>query len=127
MKRDARINTAVAEATVPEIFITKEQFQHAINIISSYLDILLANANLHIHQQNIKREANLKQSRVLTSSGIKAGVDTELFQSELSKAKVEYINSHKQLEILQWNLARLIVIENLPVPRDSAFVDITFK
>lgn len=122
-ERDVRINTAVAEATVQKSLLQKEQFQHAINIISSYLDILLANANLHIHQQNIKRvEANLKQSRVLTSSGIKAGVDTELFQSELSKAKVEYINSHKQLEILQWNLARLIVIENLPVPRDSAFL-----
>ena len=64
---------------------------------------------------------------MLTNSGIKAGVDTDLFRSELSKAKVEYINLHKQLEILQWNLARLIVIENVPVPQILLFIHIASK
>lgn len=122
-ERNARINTAVSEADVRKNRLQKERFQHSINIISSYLDILLAYANLNIHQHNIERvEANLRQSRVLANSGIKAGVDTELFRSELSKAKVEYINTHKQLEILQWKLARLIVVDNLPVPKDSTFL-----
>ncbi|MFH6935982.1 TolC family protein [Flavobacterium sp. FlaQc-30] len=122
-ERNARINTTISEADVQNNALQKERFQHAISIISSYLDVLLANANLDIHQYNIKRvETNLQQSRVLANSGIKAGVDTALFQSELSKAKVEYINAHKQLEVLQWKLARLIVIDNLPIPKDSSFL-----
>ena len=60
-ERNARINTAVSEAAVQKSLLQKERFQHSINIISNYLDILLAYANLNIHQQNIKREANLKQ------------------------------------------------------------------
>lgn len=122
-ERDARINIAVSQANVQKAALQKERFQHSINIISSYLDILLAYANLNIHQHNIERvETNLKQSQVLANSGIKAGVDTELFRSELSKAKVEYINTHKQLETLRWKLARLIVSKNLPVPQDSTFL-----
>ena len=92
-ERNARINVAVSEAAVQKAGLQKERFQHTINIISCYLDVLLFNANLSIHQHNIERvEANLRQSRVLANSGIKAGVDTALFQSELSKAKIEYIS-----------------------------------
>lgn len=122
-ERDARIYVAASEAGVQKAALQKERFQHSIAIISNYLDILLAHANLSIHQDNIKRvEANLQQSRVLANTGIKAGVDTELFRSELSKAKIEYLNTHKQLETLQWKLARLIVSNKLPVPQDSTFL-----
>lgn len=122
-ERNARINVAVSEAAVQKAGLQKERFQHTINIISCYLDVLLFNANLSIHQHNIERvEANLRQSRVLANSGIKAGVDTALFQSELSKAKIEYINASRQLETLQWKLARLIVLDHLPVPQDSLFL-----
>ncbi len=122
-ERNARINVAVSEAGVQKAGLQKERFQHTINIISCYLDVLLFNANLSIHQHNIERvEANLRQSRVLANSGIKAGVDTALFQSELSKAKIEYINASRQLETLQWKLARLIVLDHLPLPQDSLFL-----
>lgn len=122
-ERDARINVVVSEAGLQKAALQKERFQHAINIISSYLDLSLACANLDIQQHNIERvEINLHQSRILTSTGIKAGVDTSLFLSELAKAKVEYINAHKQSEILQWQLARLIVTDYLPIPEDSAFL-----
>lgn len=122
-ERNARINVAVSEAGVQKAALQKERFQHTINIVSGYLDVLLFNANLDIHKHNIERvQANLRQSRVLANSGIKAGVDTALFQSELSKAKIEYINASKQLEIQQWKLAHLLVLDDLPVPQDSLFL-----
>lgn len=122
-EREARIQVASLEAGVQKAALQKERFGHSINIISTYLDVLLAYANLDIHLRNIDRvETNLRQSRVLTITGIKAGVDTSLFLSELAKAKVEYINAHKQLETLRWQLARLIVTTNMPVPEDSTFL-----
>lgn len=122
-ERDARINVAISEAGVQKAGLQKDRFQHAVDIISLYLDVLLARANVEIHQHNIERvESNLLQSRVLVSSGIKPGVDTALFQSELSKAKVGYINAGKQLEISQWQLARQLVLDSPPMPQDSMFL-----
>lgn len=67
--------------------------------------------------------ANLKQSRVLTKTGIKAGVDTALFLSELSKAKVDLINNERERQVRQILLAQLIVSNDLPTPLDTAFLN----
>jgi outer membrane protein TolC len=68
-------------------------------------------------------QANLKQSRVLSNTGIKPGVDTALFLSELSKATVDWLNAQKRLQVFQFLLQQLIVTKNLPVPVDTSFLD----
>jgi outer membrane protein len=122
-QRDAQINVSMAEANSKKSESQQALFLHKINVISAYLDLLLDYDVISIHQQNIKRvEVNLKQSRVLANSGIKPGVDTALFLSELSKAKIDFLNAQRQLETQQWLLAQLIVTKNLPVPADTTFL-----
>lgn len=122
-ERDAKINVSVAEANAQEAAYHQAVFTHSINLISKYLDVLLAKDVLLIHLNNIERvEASLKQSQVLTQTGIKAGVDTALFLAELSKARIGWLNAQKSLQTQQWLLAQLIVTDKLPVPLDSNFL-----
>ncbi len=123
-QRNAQIDVSVAEANSKNLEWKQEVFRHKINVISAYLDILLSYDVIHIHQQNILRvETNLTQSRTLTISGIKPGVDTALFLSELSKAKIDLLNAQRQLETQQWLLAQLILVDALPVPTDTSFLN----
>ncbi len=123
-EREARINLSVAEAKSKTLDWKQEQFRHKINVISAYLDVLLSYDVMHILQQNIVRvQSNLEQSRILTVTGIKPGLDTALFSSEVSRAKVDWLNAKRQLQTQQLYLAQLIVTEALPVPSDTTFLN----
>jgi outer membrane protein TolC len=123
-QRNAQIDVSAAEARTQGAGYTQVVFNHTIGVISKYLDVLLAQDVVNIHLHNIERvQASLKQSRVLTSTGIKPGVDTALFLSEISKARVDWLNAQKLLQTQQWLLAQLIVTDLLPVPADSNFLD----
>ena len=122
-QRDAQVNVSIAEANSKKSEWQQALFLHKINVISAYLDLLLSYDVVNIHRQNIERvQANLKQSRVLANSGIKPGVDTALFLSEFSKAKIDFLNAQRQLQTGQWILAQLIITDNLPVPVDTTFL-----
>lgn len=123
-QRDAQINVSIAEANSKKAEWQQSIFLHKINVISSYLDVILAFEKISIHQKNIERvNANLKQSQVLTNSGIKPGVDTALFLSELSKARIELLNAQRQLQVAQLILAQLTGIDGSPVPADTSFLN----
>jgi outer membrane protein TolC len=123
-QRNAQIDVAIAEANTKKLVLQQDLFRHKINVISAYLDVLLTYDAVTIHRHNIERiGANLAQSRVLANTGLKPGVDTALFLSELSKAKIEWLKSKQQLQTQQFLLAQLIVTDDLPVPSDSAFLN----
>jgi outer membrane protein len=123
-QRDAQINVAKVEANAKKSEWQQLLFSYKINVISSYLDVILAIEKISIHQQNIERvSASLKQSRVLANTGIKPGVDTALFLSELSKAKIELLNAQQQQKIAQLQLGQLMVTDVLPLPADTAFLN----
>jgi outer membrane protein TolC len=123
-QRNARIDVSIAEAASKRLEWKQEQFRHKIDVISAYLDVLLSYDAVRIFQQNIVRvQSNLNQNRTLVITGIKPGVDTALFLSELSKAKIDWLNAKKQLQIQQLSLAQLIVTDALPVPTDTTFLN----
>jgi len=123
-ERNAKIDVSIAEAKSKNLEYKEELFRQKINVISAYLDVLLSIDLIRIHQHNIHRvEANLIQSRTLTTSGIRPGVDTALFLSELSKAKIALLNSQRQLQTQQLLLGQLIVVNGLPVPADTSFLN----
>jgi outer membrane protein len=123
-QRNTQINVSAAEANMQKSAFQQDLFRHTINVISAYLDGLLTYDMVTIHQHNIERvQVNLKQSRVLANTGIKPGVDSALFISELSKARIEWLNAQKMLQTNQWLLAQLIVTDALPVPTDTTFLD----
>lgn len=123
-QRNAEINVSEAEAKSKNLDWKQDIFNNKINVINSYLDLLLSSDIIRIEKQNIQRvEVNLKESRTLVISNIKAGVDTALFLSELSKAKIDLLNAQRQLETQQWLLAQLMVIDVVPVPSDTTFIN----
>ena len=58
----------------------------------------------------------------MANTGLKPGVDTALFLSELSKANIDFLQAQKQLQVNQLLLAQLIVTDAMPVPADSNFL-----
>jgi outer membrane protein TolC len=123
-QRDAKINIAVAEANAQQAAFQQSLFEHKIKVISAYLDLLLSYDVANIQQHNIERvQAELHQSSVLANTGIKPGVDTALFLSELSKAKTDFLSAGRQLQQYQLLFRQLIVTTALPVPADTAFLN----
>ena len=122
-QKGAQTGVALAEANTKKMQWQQVLFQQKITVISAYLDLLLAYDLVAIHKTNIRRvEASLYQSRVLANTGLKPGVDTALFLSELSKANIDFLQAKKQLQVNQLLLAQLIVTDALPVPADSNFL-----
>jgi len=123
-ERNAQIQVSMAESIAKNAEFKQALFRHKIDVISAYLDLLLSYDFIKIHQGNIARiEASLNQSRALVISGIKPGIDTALFVSELSKAKIELMSGQKQLQDCQSVLAQLIVCEAMPIPADTSFLE----
>src|SRR5258708_31332358 len=101
-QRNAQIDLSVAEAKTKTSAWQQDVFNHKINVISIYLDVLLAYDVVNIQHHNIERvQEELRQSLELTKSGIKPGVDTALFLSELSKARIDWLNAQNQLQTEQ--------------------------
>jgi len=122
-QKNAQNGVAIAEANTKKMQWQQLLFQQKINVISAYLDLLLAYDMTAIHKSNIRRvEASLYQSRVLANTGLKPGVDTALFLSELSKANIDFLKAQKQLAVNQLLLAQLVVTNAMPVPADSVFL-----
>ncbi len=71
-QRAAQISASRAEAKVSQKQSIQDIFQHKINVMSAYLDVLLSYDLLRIQEYNIQRvDTNLKQSRVLSVTSIK--------------------------------------------------------
>ncbi len=122
-QHNAQLALAKADAGSKTAALQQEAFNHQVNVISKYLDLLLSYDILNVRRNNLLRvKENLRQSTELAKSGIKPGADTALFLSELSKAKVALLNGEKDLQANQWQLARLLVTNALPVPADSLFL-----
>lgn len=119
-ERDAQINVSLTEANAKKSEWQQILFSYKINVISSYLDLVLTFEKIKIEQQNIERvNANLKQSLVLVRTGIRPGVDSALFLSELSKANIDLLKSQQQAKVAQLLLAQLLVTDASPLPADT--------
>ncbi|MFL5787771.1 MAG: TolC family protein [Flavisolibacter sp.] len=124
-QQNTQIKVAASQALSEKARFQEELFKTKIQVISTYLDLLLDYDLVAIQDQNIHRtQFILDQSRVLANNGIRPGLDTALFLSELSKAKVEWLRSRQQLQTRQLLLAQLLVLDVLPVPADSSFLNL---
>ncbi len=105
----ARAGTDVARADEKNAI-----FNHQARVIDVYLDALTANEIVKVNEDNLKRcEANLTQVSSLVNSGIKPGVDTALFKSELSKARVDLLNSRKYQDQYRILLSQLLATDSV--------------
>lgn len=102
--------------------LANEILQHKIRLANAYLDLLTAIELQKVYGQNIQRGKDvLSNAQVLVISGIKPGVDTALFASELSKAKLAWINGDKNREAALILLQELAASNERPDTSDSSY------
>ena len=95
-QRQAQVNYAESGVQYATADAQNEIFQHKVKVINAWLDVITANELVKVYEENIRRtETNLAVARTLVINGIKPGVDSALLRSEISKARVDWLNSRK--------------------------------
>lgn len=121
-QRGSRVNFSRAGAQYARADAGNEIFQHKIRVINAYLDIITATELEKVYQENLARtEATLLIARSLVINGIKPGVDTALLKAEMSRAKVELLNSRKYKEQTIITLSGLLATDKLPAVTDTSY------
>ena len=121
-QRSSRIDLAKTGIKYNEADARNEVFKHQVTFINSYLDVLMAHELLKVYTKNLERSReNLKVVRTLTISGLHPGVDTALFNGELSRAKIELLNHQKYLETQQASLSELLASDEAIYTPDSSY------
>lgn len=116
--------TAYAEAGVGYAAsdAANEIFQYKVKLINAYLDALTTAELIKVYEENLFRsQANVSTVRVLVLNGIKPGVDTALFCSEQSKAKIELLGIKKNHEQLMITLTQLLASKENILIEDSSY------
>ncbi|GLU52917.1 TolC family protein [Dyadobacter frigoris] len=123
-QREAQTAYAAAGVTQKEADLKMELFRHLANVTNTYLDAALAKQLIAVNQKNIKRvEFALIQSRTLTSKGLRPGVDTALFQSELSKSRIDLLNAREKFDTQKILLSQFLATVEDVDTKDSLFFE----
>lgn len=121
-QRNAQIDFAKQGVQSTDADAANETFQHKVKIINAYLDWLTAIALQKVYEENLQRtETNLSQIASLVNSGIRPGVDTAIFKAEVSKARVDVLNSKKQREQARIYFTQLLATDNIIQPSDTTY------
>ena len=99
-----------------------EIFQHKVKVINAYLDALTATEVVKVLEQNLQRaEANFLLARTLVGTGLKPGVDSMLFKAELSRARIELLNSMKLKNQSIILLSQFVASESDVIVSDTSY------
>jgi outer membrane protein TolC len=121
-QRKGRVDLAKANLLNSEADAKQEIFKHKINFINAYLDVLMAHELLKVISKNLDRsKENVRAVGTLAKAGLRPGVDTALFNAELSRAKIELLNYEKYLETQKVSLAELLGKESVSYSIDSSY------
>ena len=95
-QRKAQVDYSKANYSYTTADDQNEIFQHKVKVINAYLDLLTATELVKVYEGNyLRAETNFSLARTLVVNGLKPGVDSALFKAEISRAKIELLNSRK--------------------------------
>jgi outer membrane protein len=121
-QRQSQVDFAKAGLQYAMADATNEVFRHKIKVIDAYLDLLMAIELEKVFEEDLKStEANLSMIKTLVVTGIKPGVDSALLKAEVSKAKVDLLNSRKYKDQTSIILSQLLAIDSLSVIADTSY------
>lgn len=120
--RKGQVDFAKAGLEYADADMRNEIFQHKIKVANAYLDLITASELVKVYRNNLKRtDVDLQAVYSLVKSGIKPGVDSALFKAEVSKAKVDLLNSQKSQEQAQIYLSQLVATDTTSFLIDTLF------
>jgi outer membrane protein len=121
-QRSAQTDLAKATSESIEADAEYEIFTHKIKVVDTYLDLLLAHELLNVYKKNLDRSReNVRVIQTLTRAGLRPGVDTALFNAELSRAKIELLNYQNYLEGRKIAFNELLASDDVSYNPDSSF------
>lgn len=101
----ARIETAKASENIADADYKKTEYWLQYHVTQLYFDVLKYNLLSVIQQKNIDRYKVLyNYIKAYTNSGMKAGVDSSVANAEVSKAKIQHIQTIEILNQLKSEL-----------------------
>jgi len=117
-----RIGVAKAVAVREHQDLEQEQFQHAVRVAGTYLNLLASKRLLISQEKNLDRASVLRTSIVARAKGgIIAGVDSSQANAEVSAARIAINRARDAVQEQEAQLAQL-----MGVPTDSFGIDTSF-
>jgi len=121
-QRQAQAAYSMAGAQYAGADAQNEIFRHKVKVINTYLDVLAISELVKVSEENLARaDTNLSLIRTLVETGIKPGADSALFKSEVSKAKIDLLNTRKLKAQILINLSQLLATDSLPPFSDTSY------
>lgn len=120
----SRIQLADAQARQDSADLEQEKFVHRIKIAGAYLNLLVAQRFVQNAQANLQRAEAIQQNvraRVLT--GLNAGVDSSLANSEVSRARLTLIETQNNELAGSNELAQLLNVMATTFSLDTTFLE----
>jgi outer membrane protein TolC len=121
-QRKSKIESAKAYQVYQEAEAAQEIFQHQVKTANAYLDVVMTHELVKVYSKNLERaQDNVRIVKSLTRSGLRPGVDTALFNAELSRARIELMNYEKLRQTQQITLSELLGGNEAIYSIDSSF------
>jgi outer membrane protein TolC len=121
-QRSSRVGLAKANLDYQKADAAQEGFGHQVKVANAYLDLVMLHELIKVYQKNYERAGeNLRIVRSLTVSGLRPGVDTALFNAEVSRARIELLTHTKLLDTQKIFFSELLGAKEVAYEVDSTF------
>lgn len=121
-QRKAQVDYSKANFNYATADDQNEIFQHKVKVIFLYLEVLTANELVKVYEENYARaETNFKLAKTLVANGLKPGVDSALFEGELSRAKIDLMNNRKNYQQSVIQLSEIVGSDRNVIVTDSSY------
>jgi outer membrane protein TolC len=118
----SRIAAAQSQVALDSAGLTQEKFVHSVRITGAYLNLLIAQRLVQTAQSNVDRAVYIQQSVIArTKSGLIAGVDSSIANSEVSGARLILIQSISREQELSNQLSQLLNEAPVTLLLDTSF------
>jgi len=119
----SRIQLADAQVRRDSADLEQERFIHSVKIAGAYLNLLVAQQFIRNAEANLRRAEAVRQNvRARALTGLNAGVDSSLANSEVSRAKLSLIEMRTNEQQVTNQLAQLLNVTTSSFVLDTTFV-----
>jgi len=116
----SKIKTSEYQANRDSADLQQEQFVHSVRVSSAYLNLLITQRLMVVAQSNLDRTLYLKKSvKARTMTGLNPGVDSSQANSEVSRAKLLYIEARNSEQQVRNLLAQYLKVAPDPFNLDT--------
>jgi len=120
----SKINLYISQAQRDSADLMQEEFVQSVKIAGAYLNLLTAQRLLNTAQSNLDRAVYVKDVvTARTRTGLNAGVDSSIANSEVSRARLAIIDARNTELQYRNQLAQLLNVPPVEFSLDTTFIN----